>query len=97
MNSGQPGVGVLVGVNWAALVVIALADAVRETSGSRGRVQRGQSSHCERIAAQPGIDTVLAEVLPGEKQPRSLTGSRQRKKVAMVGDGVNDHGGAAPP
>ncbi|MEU8677732.1 HAD-IC family P-type ATPase [Streptomyces sp. NPDC048560] len=43
-----------------------------------------------RIAQRLGIDTVIAEVLPGDKAARIAELQRGGRKVAMVGDGVND-------
>ncbi len=44
----------------------------------------------EAIARELGIDTVMAEVLPGDKAKVVQDLQRQGKVVAMVGDGVND-------
>lgn len=51
----------------------------------------------QAIASQLGIKRVLAEVLPDQKekevrkiQDEGLPAGRQGKKVAMVGDGIND-------
>ncbi len=44
----------------------------------------------EYIAKQAGIDTVIAEVLPGDKAQKIKELQGQGKKVAMAGDGVND-------
>lgn len=92
---------VLVGVDGRGAGVIALADAVRETSAQTIRelhelgaevvmLSGDNQATAERIAEQLGIDTVIAEVLPGDKAAKVAALQAQGKRVAMVGDGVND-------
>lgn len=92
---------VLVAIDGRGVGVIALADAARETSadavaalhelGVQVVMLSGDNeATAERIAAQLGIDTVIAEVLPGDKATEIAALQRAGKKVAMVGDGVND-------
>ncbi len=42
------------------------------------------------IAAKAGIHQVIADVLPGEKAGQIATLQAQGKRVAMIGDGIND-------
>ncbi len=92
---------VLVAVDGAAVGVIALADAARPSAGRavaalhESGVQvvmltGDNEATARRIAAELGIDTVIAEVLPGDKAEKVAELQRAGKRVAMVGDGVND-------
>ena len=83
------------------LGLIAIADAVRPTSveaikalHARGvevvMLSGDNRGTAERIAKGLGIDTVFADVLPGDKASKVKELQEQGKKVGMVGDGVND-------
>ncbi|MBN0048152.1 cadmium-translocating P-type ATPase [Streptomyces actuosus] len=92
---------VVVGWDGAARGVLAVADAVKETSAEAVRRLRAlgltpvlltgdNRTVAEAVGAQVGIDEVIAEVLPEDKVDvvRRLQG--EGRVVAMVGDGVND-------
>ena len=92
---------VLVALDGRAVAVIGLADAVRETSAQAVAnlhelgievvmLSGDNEASARRIAKQLGIDTVLAEVLPGDKAAKVAELQQAGRRVAMVGDGVND-------
>jgi Cu2+-exporting ATPase len=81
--------------------LVAIADAARPTAraavdalhelGVEVVMLTGDNrATAERIAAELGIDTVIAEVLPGDKAAKVAELQRAGRSVAMVGDGVND-------
>jgi Cu2+-exporting ATPase len=83
------------------LAVFIVADVVRPES--REAVQALHNQHikvvmltgdarpvAEAVAAELGIDTVFAEVLPHEKVGKIQELQRAGERVGMVGDGVND-------
>jgi Cu+-exporting ATPase len=69
------------------------ATAVEELRGLglRPVLLTGDNAHTARaVAAEVGIDEVIAEVLPADKARVVSELQRQGRVVAMVGDGVND-------
>jgi P-type Cu2+ transporter len=84
-----------------ALAAFAVADAIREESfeavkrlheqGIEVIMMTGDTrSVADAVAKELEIDTVFAEVLPEQKAARIEEVRRTGKRVAMVGDGVND-------
>ena len=83
------------------LGLIAAADVVKPTS--REAVARMQemgmdvimltgdnARTAEAIRRQVGLETVIADVLPQDKERKVFELQQQGRKVAMVGDGIND-------
>ena len=92
---------VLAGWDGEARGVIAVADTVRDEArdvvarlhdlGLRAAMITGDNHRtAEAIAAEVGIDRVLSEVLPADKQDEVTRLQAEGEQVAMVGDGVND-------
>lgn len=98
-NRGQAAIYLL--RDGKVLAMFAVADAVREESREAVRAlhDRGievamltgdAQAVADAVAAELGIDTVFAQVLPEDKAAKVRELMNQGKKVAMVGDGVND-------
>ncbi|MCH7833296.1 MAG: copper-translocating P-type ATPase, partial [Proteobacteria bacterium] len=81
--------------------VIAVADPLKDSTREAIRALHGlglevamltgdNRGTAEAIARQAGIDRVMAEVLPGQKADEVKRLQAGGKKVAFVGDGIND-------
>ena len=92
---------VIIAKNTEVAGLIAVADTVKENSanavaelkkmGKRVVMMTGDNERTARAVAQElGIDEVMAGVLPGDKAARIKKLQSEGRKVAMVGDGIND-------
>jgi P-type Cu2+ transporter len=90
-----------VALDGRALGVIAVADTIRDSArkaiqslhnlGIETVMLTGDNRRtAEAVARELEIDTVIAEVLPEDKAAQIEQLQREGRKVAMVGDGVND-------
>jgi Cu2+-exporting ATPase len=88
-------------IDGRAAGLIAVADALRPTArqtitelhklGVEVAMLTGDNrATADRIGKELGLDTVFAEVLPGDKAAKVKELQDQGKLVAMVGDGIND-------
>jgi Cu+-exporting ATPase len=88
-------------VNNTVYAVIAISDPIKPTSKAAVAylkrmglpvimVSGDSRKGAEAVAADIGIDEVLAEVLPSQKADLVKKLQRQGKHVVMVGDGIND-------
>jgi Cu2+-exporting ATPase len=92
---------VVVAVDGRAAALIGISDAPRPTAKAAVAALRDAGvdvvmltgdnhATAERIGRELGIREVIAEVLPGDKAGKIAELQRAGKRVAMVGDGVND-------
>ncbi len=98
---GEGKTPVFLAVDGKAAAVAAIADTLKEDSAKAVKMlkERGidvvmltgdARRTAEAIARQAGIDAIRAEVLPGDKAAVIRALQNEGKKVAMVGDGIND-------
>ena len=92
---------VTIAIDGAAAGLVAMADAPRPTAAAAVAALRvldievvmltgDNEATARRIGSLLGVTTVIAEVLPGDKAAKVAELQAQGRKVAMVGDGVND-------
>jgi P-type Cu+ transporter len=92
---------VILAVEGKPAAIVAIADTIKDTSKDAvGRLRKmgikvymitGDNKRtAEAVGRELGVDSVFAEVLPQDKAAHVRELQSQGRKVAMVGDGVND-------
>ncbi len=92
---------IAVAENSSTLGLIAVKDQIRKSTPiaiasmkklgvTTGMISGDKSQVAEAVGAEIGIDSVIAEVLPGQKSEEVKRLQTSGKVVAMVGDGIND-------
>ena len=98
---GEGKTAMLLAVDGQLAGVLAVADTLKDHSTEAVRALKRMGIEvamltgdnrrtAEAIARQAGIDTVMAEVLPGQKAAKIKELQAEGQVVAMVGDGIND-------
>ncbi len=98
---GRGRTAVAVGWDGAARALLVVADTPKESSPEAVRALKGlglrtvlltgdNAATARAVAAEVGIDEVVAEVLPAEKAAEVQRLQAAGRVVAVVGDGVND-------
>jgi Cu+-exporting ATPase len=92
---------IMIAIDHQLAGIVGVADTIKEGSkeavrslhemGLKVAMVTGDNQRtAQAIAEQVDIDTVLAEVLPGEKAAKISKLQEEGEVVAMVGDGIND-------
>lgn len=97
----QAKTAMLVAINGTAAAIIAVADPVKEDSKQAISILKefgltpimitGDNERTAKaVAAEVGVEEVIAGVLPDQKTAEVKRLQEEGKRVAMVGDGIND-------